>query len=299
MSIEKIMVAGSGTLGSQIAWQTAFSGFEVTVYDLFDAGIEAAKAFHQQHAEHFISARGVSPDEIEQTRARLSYTTDLAAAVADADLVSESIPEDLEVKRTFYRALGELAPQKTIFTSNTSSLLPSQFTQETGRPEKFLALHFGNPVWDANIGEVMKQPATDDAIFEQVLGFASSIGMVPMRLVKEQSGYLINSLLIPWLAGAQTSVTNGVADFKDVDKTWMVCTKMDRGPFAIMDLIGLETIYLVMKHGAATSNDLQLQKNADYIKEHFVDKNKLGANSGSGFYTYPEPAYTGDDFLCP
>lgn len=266
---------------------------------MFDTGIEAAKAFHQQYAEHFISARGASPDKIEQTRARLSYTTDLAAAVADADLVSESIPEDLEVKRTFYRSLGKQAPQKTIFTSNMSTLLPSQFTQETGRPEKFLALHFGNPVWDANIGEVMKQPATDDAIFEQVLGFASSIGMVPMRLEKEQSGYLINSLLIPRLAGAQTSVTNGIADFKDVDKTWMVCTKMDRGPFAIMDLIGLETIYLVMKHGATTYNDLQLQKNADYIKEHFVDKNKLGANSGAGFYTYPDPAYTDDDFLSP
>lgn len=293
------MVAGSGTLGSQIAWQIAFSGFEVTVYDLFDAGIEAAKANHQQYAEHFVSARGASPGEIDQTTARLSYTTDLGAAVADADLVSESIPEDLDIKRKFYRSLGQLAPEKTIFTTNTSTLLPSQFTQETGRPKKFLALHFGNAVWDANIGEVMRQPDTDDTVFEQVLGFASSIGMVPMRLEKEQSGYLINSLLVPWFIGAQTSVTNGVADFKDVDKTWMVCTKMDRGPFAIMDLIGLETVYLAMKHGAVVNNDLQLQKNADYIGEHFVSKNKLGAKSGAGFYDYPNPAYADDDFLKP
>ena len=300
MSIKKVMIAGSGTLGSQIAWQVAFSGFDVTVYDLFEEGLERAKeAHHRQYAEHFSSVRGATEAEITHTMARLSYTTDLASAVEDADLTSESIPEDLNIKREFYQKLGELAPEKTIFTTNTSTLLPSEFAQETGRPEKFLALHFGNPVWDANIGEVMKQPATDDAVFEQVLGFASSIGMVPMRLEKEQSGYIINSLLVPWFVAAQTSVTNGIADFTDVDKTWMICTKMDKGPFGVMDLIGLETIYLAMKHGAAVNNDLQQQKNADYIKKHFVDANKLGAKSGAGFYEYPNPAYTNDDFLSP
>jgi len=293
------MIAGSGTLGSQIAWQTAFSGFEVTVYDLFEKGIESARANHKAYAEHFVTERGASREQIDQAMARLSYTTDLAAAVADADLTSESVPEDVETKVVFYKTLAGLAPEKTIFTTNTSTLLPSQFAEATGRPERFLALHFGNPVWDAPIGEVMKHPGTDDAVFERVLKFASEIGMVPMRLEKEQSGYLINSLLVPWMFAAQTSVTNGISSFTDVDKTWMLCTKMDKGPFAVMDLIGLETIYLATKHAASVLNDPQLEKNADYVKAHFIDNNALGEKTGSGYYSYPNPAYTADDFLDP
>ena len=183
MTIKNVTIAGAGTLGSQIAWQTAFKGFDVTVYDAFEKGLERGKQFHQQFAQLFMATRGVSQQEIDETFSRLSYTTNLAEAVKNADLVSESIPENLEIKKAFYDELSKLAPEKTIFTTNSSTLLPSQYAEETGRPEKFLALHFANWIWDANIGEVMGHATTDAKYFDRVIEFSKEIGMVPIPIL--------------------------------------------------------------------------------------------------------------------
>ncbi len=164
MNIKKVTVAGGGTLGSQIAWQTAFKGFDATVYDVFDKGIEASKSFHKQFAELFLKTRGASQEELDLTKGRLSYTTNLEEAVRDADLVSESIPEDVEIKKSFYKELARHAPERTIFTTNSSTTLPSEYAKETGRPGKFVALHFANGIWDANVGEVMGHPDTDPEV---------------------------------------------------------------------------------------------------------------------------------------
>lgn len=153
--INNVAIAGGGVLGSQIAWQVAFNGFNVTVYDQSEQGIETCKNYHKIFAELFSSQRGASDEENSATLSRLAYTTSMSEAFADADLVSESIPENLEIKQEFYRELAKLAPEKTIFTTNTSTLLPSQFALSSGRPEQFVALHFANGIWDANIGEVM------------------------------------------------------------------------------------------------------------------------------------------------
>jgi len=211
MNIKKVTVAGGGTLGSQIAWQTAFKGFDVTVYDVFDKGIEASKSFHKQFAELFLKTRGASQEELDLTKGRLSYTTNLEEAVRDADLVSESIPEDVEIKKSFYKELARHAPERTIFTTNSSTTLPSEYAKETGRPGKFVALHFANGIWDANVGEVMGHPDTDPEVlhpdtdpevFDRVVEFAREIGMVPIPIHKEQNGYVLNSLLVPLLSAA-------------------------------------------------------------------------------------------------
>ena len=212
MKIKNVTIAGGGTLGSQIAWQTAFKGFNVIVYDAFDKGIEASKSFHKQFADLFKTTRGASNKEIEQTLSRLDYTTDLAAAVKDADLISESVPENAEIKRGFYEALAKVAPEKTIFTTNSSTTLPSDYAYTTGRPEKFLALHFANGIWDANVGEVMGHPGTDKKVFDRVVEFAREIGMVPIPIYKEQNGYVLNSLVIPLFNAAGNLFVNGVTD---------------------------------------------------------------------------------------
>ena len=193
--MKNIMIAGAGVLGSQIAWQTAFHGFNVTVYDAFEKGLEGGKKFHQQYAELFKNQRGATDKEIEDTFARLSYTTDLAEAVKDCDLVSESIPEAKEIKKSFYNALAKVAPEKTIFTTNSSSMVPSDFVDETGRPSKFMALHFANGIWDENIGEVMAHPNTDPAVYDQVAEFAKAIGMVPIY-IKKRTARLYHQLNI-------------------------------------------------------------------------------------------------------
>lgn len=146
MEINNVMIAGGGTLGSQVAWQTAFHGFNVTVYDPFDKGLAASRSFHQQFADLFLKTRGASQEEIDQTLSRLSYSSNLEEAVTDADLVSESVPENIEVKKSFYQELGEVAPEKTILTTNSSTTLPSDYAKETGRPKKFVALHFANDI---------------------------------------------------------------------------------------------------------------------------------------------------------
>jgi len=297
MEIKNVTIAGGGTLGSQIAWQTAFMGFDVVVYDAFEKGLETSKNFHKEFAELFMTQRGASQEQIDQTLSRLKYTVDLEDAVKDADFVSESIPEDPEIKKSFYQALAKVAPEKTIFTTNSSTTLPSDYASDTGRPEKFLALHFANGIWDANVGEVMGHPGTDPQIFDRVVEFASEIGMVPIPIHKEQNGYVLNSLLVPLLSAAANLLINGVSDIESIDKTWMISTGTPAGPFGIMDTIGMETMYNVDMLWGKKLGDQSMIDRANYIKENYIDQGKMGVTSGEGFYKYPNPSFTQSDFL--
>jgi 3-hydroxybutyryl-CoA dehydrogenase len=296
MDIKKVMIAGGGTLGSQIAWQTAFHGFDVTVYDVFEKGIEGSKKMHAQFAELFRQTRGASQEEIDAALGRLSYTINIAEAVKDADLVSESVPENIEIKKDFYQQLAKVAPEKTIFTSNSSTTLPSSYAAETGRPEKFLALHFANGIWDANVGEVMAHAGTDQKYYDIVVEFAKAIGMVPIYVKKEQPGYVLNSLLVPFLMAALDLLVNEVSDVESIDKTWMISTGSPVGAFVLLDMVGMNTPYHInlMK---AEAGDKEAQKRADFLKENYIDKGKMGATSGEGFYKYPNPSFQDPDFL--
>ena len=297
MIIKNVTIAGGGTLGSQIAWQTAFHGFNVIVYDAFEKGLGASKSFHKQFAELFLKERGASQTEIDQTFTRLSYSSNLEDAVKDADLISESIPENAEIKKAFYKELAKVAPEKTIFTTNSSTTLPSEYAKETGRPEKFLALHFANGIWDANVGEVMGHPGTDSVIFNRVIEFAKEIGMVPIPIHKEQNGYVSNSLLVPLLSAAANLMVNGVSDFESIDKTWMISTGAKIGPFGIIDTVGMQTMYNIDILWGEKSGDQSMLDRAALIKKEYIDKGKMGVSSGEGFYKYPNPAYQNPDFL--
>jgi 3-hydroxybutyryl-CoA dehydrogenase len=293
--IKKVMVAGGGTLGSQIAWQTAFHGFEVRVYDAFAEGIEKSKNFHKAFADIFLNQRGATQEQIDATFARISYYTDLAEAVQDVDLISESVPENIEIKKEFYKQLAKVAPEKTIFTTNSSTTLPSYYAEETGRPEKFCALHFANGIWDANVGEVMGHPGTAPETFDLVVEFAKAIGMVPIPIKKEQPGYVLNSLLVPWLHAATELIVNEVSDPHSIDKTWMISTGAPVGPFAILDKIGMTTAYNVNLL-SLSMGDESAQKRADFFKK-MIDEGKIGVETGEGFYKYPNPAYADPEFL--
>ena len=297
MKIANACIAGAGTLGSQIAWQTAFNGFNVTVFDAYEKGLDTAKVLHQQYANLFLKSRGASRDEIDHAKTRLSYTTDLADAVKDADIVSESIPENLEIKQSFYRDLSKVAHEKTIFTTNSSTIIPSEIVIAVHRPERFLALHFANGIWDANVAEVMGHPGTDAVIFDHVVEFARSIGMVPVSIHKEHRGYVLNSLLVPLLSAAGSLDIQGVTDFESIDKTWMISTGSKMGPFGIMDIIGMQTIYDIEMLLGEKFNDKTMLERAEYYKYNFIDKGKLGVKSGEGFYKYPNPAYRDPGFL--
>ncbi len=295
--MKNIAVLGAGVLGSQVAWQAAFHGMNVSVYDISPEALQKAREKHREFAVLFQEKYHVTEEETKNALKRLRYFENLAEAVQDADITSESVPEVLEIKKDFYRKLAAVAPEKTIFTTNSSTMIPSMFSQETGRPEKFLAMHFANPVWEANIAEVMGHAETQKAVFDAVVDFTREMGMVPVPLYKEQPGYVINSLLSPFLSAAANLYFNGVADYKTIDKTWMISTGARSGPFGIMDLVGMQTMYNVMMLKAKQTGNPDALKRAEAIKTQFIDKGKMGIASGEGFYRYPNPAYKDPDFL--
>ena len=194
MNFKNITVAGSGVLGYQIAFQTAFHGFNVTVYDLNEESLDKAKSKFATLSECYRKDLKATQAQLDDTFNRLSYTSDLATAVQDADLLIEAVPEAPKIKTAFYQQLAKVAPEKTIFATNSSTMLPSQFAEATGRPERFLALHFANRIWRFNTAEVMGHASTDPAVFDALLAFAKSIGMLPLPVYKEQPGYILNSL---------------------------------------------------------------------------------------------------------
>ncbi|QTD43527.1 3-hydroxyacyl-CoA dehydrogenase [Sporosarcina sp. Te-1] len=297
MNFKHITVAGSGVLGSQIAFQTAFKGFSVTVYDINEEALGKAKERISHLKPYYQKDLGVTDESFDEGFKRLSFLSDLGEAVKDADLVIEAIPEEAEIKTAFYQELGKVAPEKTVFATNSSTLLPSQFAEATGRPEKFLALHFANEIWKNNTAEVMKHPGTDPAVFDSVIDFAKAIGMVALPLQKEQPGYILNSLLVPLLDAAEMLLVKEVADVQTIDKTWMIATGAPMGPFAILDVVGITTAYHIVKTKAEATGQEEFAKLADLLKTEYIDKGKLGRETGEGFYKYPNPAFMEKDFL--
>lgn len=289
-------VAGSGVLGSQIAFQTAYKGFEVSVYDISTEALEKAKERFQALKPRYVKDLRATQEEMDAAYHRLSYFTDLAEAVKDADLVIEAVPEVVEIKKDFYESLAKVAPEKTIFASNSSTMLPSQFVDYTGRPKKYLHLHFANEIWVNNTAEVMKHEGTSEEVFQEVIDFAKAIGMIALPIYKEQPGYILNSLLVPFLDAAQHLLVNGVADAETIDKTWMIATGAPKGPFAILDVVGINTPYNLFLAKAKTGNE-QAAKIAEFLKTEFIDKGKMGKQSRQGFYDYPNPRFKDPDFL--
>jgi 3-hydroxyacyl-CoA dehydrogenase len=275
----RVTVLGIGVLGAQIALQTAAHGVEVTGYDLDAEALAAGRSRLQAFAR--AAARDVpDPEAYLGAPDRIRLTSDLEDAVGRADLVIEAVTEKIAVKREVWAAVDAASPAGTVFVTNSSSLLPSAIADATGRPERFLALHFANHIWRQNTAEIMGSPATDPAVADLVQEFAVAIGMVPIRLHKEQPGYVLNSLLIPLLGAAAELLVQGVADPETIDATWRTATGAPAGPFQIYDVVGLRTAY------AIASTDPRSAVWAAYLKEHYLDHGRFGVESGEGFYTY-------------
>ena len=313
MKFQNIVLIGGGVLGSQIAYQTAYAGFHTTIYLRSDASVERAKPKVENlhaiyHAELTAAkthggpvSRGLVFNETDLSKVdfdqllanadrafnELEYCTDLAEAVKDADLVIEALAENPQTKIEFYQKMRDLLPEKTIIATNSSTLLPSVLADSTGRPAKFLSLHFANNIWKQNIAEVMGHPGTDPQVFEAVAEFAAQMGMIPMKLKKEKAGYILNSMLVPFLMSAQELLADGIADVETIDKTWMLSTGAPFGPFRILDIVGITTAYnIIMNYPDATDPTSLHGKLAKLLKEDYLDQGKTGINAGEGFYSY-------------
>ena len=318
MKIKNVVIAGGGVLGSQIAFQAAYSGFNVTIWlrsegsigrttpkleTLKKRYIETIKMMDTPEGKNpALFARGIADakkfnakeclEKVEVASKSIKIELDLAKAVADADLVIESMAEDVAAKNEFYKKLAPLMPEKTILVTNSSTLLPSRFAKVTGRPEKYLSLHFANEIWKNNTAEIMGHAKTDPTVYAQIVKFAEDIRMVPLQLHKEKSGYILNSMLVPFLFSALDLYATGVSDPETIDKTWVLGTGAPVGPFRIFDVVGLTTAYNIVQMYVKIPSFLAPYHFKDMAKvlKSYIDAGKLGVSAGEGFYNYKKNA---------
>jgi 3-hydroxybutyryl-CoA dehydrogenase len=283
MKINNVCILGAGTLGTRIALQAALSGFQVAVYDI--------------NAEAFVASKKVmvkilrSLSMTDEIIAKIKFTTDPAEAVAEADIISESVTEELPLKRQVWAQFSALAPDKTIFTTNTSYLLPSMLVESVDRPALFCAFHF-HDVFYSKVVDIMPHLGTSEEVVTLLEDFGRALNQVPVIVRKENPGYVFNYMLMAVIGAAGKLRTKEIASIEDIDKSWMVNFHMPMGPFGILDSIGLDTAW----HVTHNLEDAGSQAFAVLLKT-YIDAGKLGEKTGEGFYKYPAPAYKDPEFL--
>ncbi len=297
--IKKVLILGAGAMGQQIGFVCAMHGYNVTLYDISDDILKTSlQRMEKLGASFFVPTGKITADELKEVMGRITTTSNPEAAAKDADIISESVPENPEMKAKVFAQFNELCPERTIFTTNTSLLMPSQFAESTGRPEKLVALHFHDARM-TNVVDVMPHPGTNPAVTQLVHDFAVSIGQIVIRLHRESNGYVYNAMIANLLTAAMTLATTDVAGIEDIDRAWMGVTRMPIGPFGIMDQMGLKTVWTVNDYMARQVRGAQadqIKANADFLKQ-YVDRGELGAITKKGFYSYPMPKYAQPGFL--
>lgn len=320
MNYKKIVIAGGGILGSQIAFQTAYSGFDVTILirkeDSSEAVKEKLENLHKTYLETIDKmskkdsedfwARGIASvdnfnkeeciKKADNALQNIKIETEQEIALKDADLVVESITEIFDIKAAFYKEISDKLEEKTVVVTNSSTLLPSKLAKFTGREEKYLAMHFANSIWKNNIAEIMGHEKTDEKYFNEIVEFAEKINMIPLAAKEEKSGYLLNSMLVPLLLSAMDLLANGVGDPETIDKAWTLGTGAPRGPFQIIDVVGLETAKNIVTQYLKVPDlfdpllkKMMLPYNYDgmlEILDKYLNEGKKGKAVGEGFYKY-------------
>lgn len=319
MEIRKVVVAGGGVLGSQIAFQAAYCGYDVTIWLRSKDSVKRTQPKLDGLKKTYIDAieemangglwcRGIADEgkmnkeeclaNVEKAYSSIKLELDLSKAVRDADIVIESMAEEVNAKKEFYSKLAPLLPEKTILVTNSSTLLPSQFAKYTGRPEKFLSLHFANSIWKNNTAEVMSQDKTDPQYFSDVVSFANGIRMVALPVLKEKSGYLLNSMLVPFLLSALDLYANGVSDPDSIDKAWKLGTGSPKGPFEIFDIVGMNTARNIVAQYQSVPGLLspilrKMMMPYNFkamlkLIDRYISEGKLGKSSGEGFFKWED-----------
>ena len=318
-NFKKIVVAGGGVLGSQIAYQAAYCGFDVTIWLRSEGSIGRCQPKLDNLKKTYIDALNLMADpvkgeanwcpglaemgkfdldeclkKVENINVKLEL--DMAKAVKDADLVIESMAENADDKIKFYTALAPLLDEKTVVVTNSSTLLPSAFAKYTGRPDKYLSMHFANSIWKNNVAEIMVQDKTDKKYFDMICEFANEIRMLALPVLKEKSGYLLNSMLVPFLLSGLDLYANGISDPESIDLAWTKGTGAPKGPFKIFDTVGLTTALNIVDQYQKVPGLFKPMlskmmmpynfKGMKAILEKHIAEGKLGMSSGEGFYKY-------------
>jgi 3-hydroxyacyl-CoA dehydrogenase len=293
--IQHISVVGAGMMGTQIALLIAKNGFPVRVF------ARNPDRFHQ-HSQNFFQSvrkagngRSQAISSWKKGTAKIKIFQNLEEALHKADLVVEALPEDLGLKREIFSRMDALAPAGAILSSTSSSIPISRIESATQRPKYCLNLHFYQPSSKTNMVDIMGGSCTLSSVLQAAEKFVAAIGCIPLVVKKEVLGFCFGGLLRAIYRHVLGMWAGGFVDFRDLDRAWMIFTGMPRGPFGIMDAVGLDVIYDTAMVYYNESRDPK--EHPPQALREMIRRNELGVKTGKGFYTYPHPEYKNKNFL--
>ena len=285
MEIRKVGVLGCGLMGSGIAQVSATAGFDITVLEAEQKFLDKGFAGIEKSLAKF-AEKGMIKETPQAVRARIKGTTNLRD-LADCDLVIEAVIEDIGEKKKMYAALDDIVKKEAIFASNTSSISITELAAATKRPERFIGLHFFNPVPLMKLVEVVRTIATADDVVETAYEFGKRVGKVPVR-TSDKTGFIVNRLLVPYLLDAIRAYEEGVGSIEDIDNAMKLGCGYPMGPFTLLDFVGLDTTYYITH---VMFDEFKERRFASPpLLKRLVMAGWYGRKSGKGFYDYSDPA---------
>jgi 3-hydroxybutyryl-CoA dehydrogenase len=284
MEIKKVLVIGAGTMGHQIAIQTALHGFDVRCYDVSKEMLDKAKAFADSWLKGRVTKQKLTQEEADALNARLQFVSNLPDAAADVDLALEAVPDVVEIKKSILAELDKYTPDRTIFASNSSYIVSSRFADAVKDPSKVVNVHFFNPALVMKVVEVVKGPHVSDDTFESAMAFVKAIGKQAVPVKKEVYGFLVNRIWTAISMEAGYIVDQGIATVEDVDIAVKGALGHPMGPFEVIDLAGIDLEHSVrMEKFKDTGNKADLPP---AILTTYVARGEYGRKTKKGFYTY-------------